>query len=113
MPVTNVTAATDDPRTDGFDLVARNFERGSAEARSKPERYFRIGERSLRLRFAGDALVTPLTRAITDLEVDSVDEPDLTVSLRSGTRRTSSANLTSNRGSRIPTAPATRSCSCS
>jgi hypothetical protein len=71
----------EDPRTDGLDLVRQNFRRAAASASSCPERFFRIGGRSLRLRFAGDALVAPLTRAIAHLEIERTDSPDFAIDL--------------------------------
>jgi hypothetical protein len=45
------------------------------------DRHYRIGERQVRLRFAGPSLVPALTRALAHLGVPSGPDPDLTVYL--------------------------------
>ena len=80
--MTELAATVDhDPLADGLELVEINYRRAAAASDSHPERFFRIGDHVARLRFAGDALVMPLTRAIAHLEIDAVDAPGLTVDL--------------------------------
>ena len=74
-----MTVPDSDPRSDGFDLLERNYRLAVAAVDQQPERFFRIGGRTVRLRFAGPALETALTRAIAHLEVGSIGDPDLTV----------------------------------
>jgi hypothetical protein len=77
----SVDRVGDDPRADGLALVAANFARAAAAAGRQPERFFALGGRVVRLRFAGDALITPLTRALAHLEVAASDTPDLTIEI--------------------------------
>jgi hypothetical protein len=43
------------------------------------DRYFRIGERPVRLRFVGEGLLSALTPALAHLEIPPTDVPELTV----------------------------------
>lgn len=73
--------ASDDPRTDGLELLARNFGRAAAASPELVDRSFDLGGAGLRLRFANDALVAPLTRAIAHLEVAASAEPHFEIEL--------------------------------
>lgn len=72
---------TDAPEpTACFDLMLAGFDR--AAARSEPmERWYRFGELTARLRFAGDSLVSVLSPALAHLRVEPEGPPDLDVHL--------------------------------
>ncbi len=61
-----------------FNLVQEGFER-AGEAAGVVERDFAIAEQTLRLRFAGPALVEGLSRAFAHLAVEPHGDPDFTV----------------------------------
>ena len=75
------TPAESDPRVDAFDLMTLGWARAHDAGVPTLERYYEIAGAVVRLRFAGDALVEPLTRAISHLETPPVDSPALTVRL--------------------------------
>ena len=73
--------AESNPRLDAFELMTLGWARAHAAGAPILERYYEIAGDVVRLRFAGDALIEPLTRAISHLETPPVDSPALTVRL--------------------------------
>ena len=67
-----------EPDLDALLLMCRDLDRAFVGA-GIVERFFAFGDHVARLRFAGDALVEPLTRAIAHLACDESDEATLTI----------------------------------
>jgi hypothetical protein len=76
----NLHTNEDDQRLDAMVLMERGFRRAVTRV-GMLERFYRLGTGVVRLRFAGDALIGPLRRAIAHLEVEPVARPGLTVDL--------------------------------
>jgi hypothetical protein len=78
--MTDAAALPTDPDLDGLALMQRDATR-AGERTGRIERSFAIGHHVARLRFAGPALVEPLTRAIAHLSVEGAPTggTDLTV----------------------------------
>lgn len=74
-------ASEGDPRVDAFELMARGYARAVRAGAPVRERHYDIAGDVVCLRFAGDALVEPLTRAISHLEIVPVEQPALSVDL--------------------------------
>src|SRR5579872_3275601 len=53
----------------------------AGEASVLEEQFYELGSRTIRLRFAGPALVSALTRAIGHLRQEPSAKPDLTISV--------------------------------
>ncbi len=70
-----------DPLLDGLELMERSFLRAVKRSGPATERYFCLGGRTLRLRFAGDSLETQLTDALQHLECEAVADPHFSVDL--------------------------------
>jgi hypothetical protein len=81
MAPTDLDLATTDPRLDAFALMRRGFARAIDDGHVAHECWFSIAGQTVRLRFAGDALVAPLTRAIAHLATSPVATPALDVEL--------------------------------
>lgn len=64
-----------------FDSVYQAYQQAEAICEKVSLRYFRIANSVVCLRFAGEALVPLLVRALAHLEVPAVSQPDLTICL--------------------------------
>lgn len=78
------SAVADLEHPDVLHFVSRlrtTFSQAAQMAGSSLDRFYRLGGFVIQLRFAGDALIAPLTRALEHLTTAPVAEPHLTVSL--------------------------------
>jgi hypothetical protein len=62
-----------------FDAVHTGYSRALEQVGDLVERYYSIGGFTVRLRFAGDALVAKLTRALAHLSISATDSHALTI----------------------------------
>lgn len=70
-----------DPRLDAFSLMSRGHAQAIEAGARLHEQFYEIAGEVVRLRFAGDSLVAPLTRAIAHLETSPYERPALSVDL--------------------------------
>ena len=64
-----------------FESVLQTFQQATQGEGTVIERFYRIHDRTICLRFAGESLIRPLTPALAHLETAPTKDPDLTICL--------------------------------
>ncbi|HEX9829651.1 MAG TPA: hypothetical protein VGB10_05515 [Bacteroidota bacterium] len=66
---------------DSFDAISRSLKEAQSNAGEIIDRYYTIAGKTIRLRFAGPALIPYVTRALEHSSVEPVAQPDLTINV--------------------------------
>ena len=66
---------------DSFDAVSRSLNEAQSNADEIIDRYYTIAGKTIRLRFAGPALIPYVTRALEHASIEPVAQPDLTINV--------------------------------
>jgi hypothetical protein len=86
-PATGLPNLTQDPSASPvvyFEAACDAFERGAAAAGGAVDRFYAVAGYTIRLRFAGPALLPCLTKALAHLSAEPTSTPDLTINVLDG-----------------------------